>query len=153
MEKLLLTLQTYSLHIPSAMALIQRSLGKQATSLLMFLLSSLLCQWKKHSCIYQRPVLPPGFQMEPSHPIASQNYPSSVLSFLSYLISLKLSSPGAYLSTPRHALAFSITQKQNKMKKSTKNQPTNQKTLLPDHLPPASTPFLLSPLWKNFSKE
>lgn len=86
--------------------------GKQTTSLLRLSLSSLLCQWKKHSCVYQRPVPPSGLpRSNPPTPYPLKTTPLS--SSFSFLTSLKLSFyPGAYLSTPRHALVFPITQNQ-----------------------------------------
>ena len=110
-EKLLLTLQTCSLHTPSVTALIRTSLGK-TTSLLRFSLSSPLCQWKKHSCVYQRAVPPAGLpRSNPLTPYPLKTTPLSSSS--SFLTSLKLSFyPGVYLSTPRHAPVFPITQNQ-----------------------------------------
>ena len=73
-------------------------------------------QWKKHSCVYRRPVPPSGLpRLSPPTPYPLKSTP--LCSSFSFLISLKFSFfPGAYLSTPRHALLFPITQNQKPTK-------------------------------------
>ena len=145
-EKLLLTLQTYSLHTPSVMALIQTSLGKQTTSLLRLSLSSLLCQWGKHSCVYQRPVPPPGLpRSNPPTPYPLKTTPLPLLSLFPHQPQTLLLSRSIPINTQTCSSISHHTKP--------KNLPTNQKTLMPEHLLPASIPFFLFPLWKNFSKE
>lgn len=119
-EKLLLTLQTCSLHTPSVTALIRTSLGK-TTSLLRFSLSSPLCQWKKHSCVYQRAVPPAGLPR--SNPLTPYPLKTTPLSSSSSLSLPASNSPSIQEYTYQHPdmLQYSPS---HKTKKPT-NQPKN----------------------------